>query len=609
MRLIGCFVALAYWSCPMTAQSDPRIAWRYHQTLEQIVVLKNTGQIIPIRDLGSIRPGWITLTPGNSVLKEKLDLYLTVQPMDSSVLEYPDLINANLLLVEIDLEKINAHTLTRISGQLEQIPIPYIVIFLHGTPLSLPDVCFKSASGIVFSRGYSEYLSIHLAQVLFGAVGSTGRLTYPVNRTYPTGAGLSTPSLNRLQYGPPECVGIHGASLTEKLNAAIHQAIELRVFPGANLLIARNGMVIYHQAFGRPTYESLRPVQKSDVYDLASITKIFGATLASMSLHSQGRFDPELTLDTYLPEYRKSNKHQLIWKDILTHRARLPSSIVFYRRTMDSLGAFLPRTVRERSNRRYSIPINDHLFLHRRYPRLMLKGIKSAPLLNKEGYVYSDLSMILLYKTIEAITKQPFRSFLDNTFYKPLGTDHTMFLPATRINLDQIIPTERDSVFRHELVHGQVHDENAAMLGGISGHAGLFSNANDLAKLAQLLLNKGNYGGIQYIKPETVQLYTRYHYPEIGNRRGFGFDKPLLQFNLNASHVARDASTESFGHSGFTGTFIWMDPRYNLTYILLTNSVYPSRISNTISQYSVRPCVQQIIYDFILNTDAVKTPN
>lgn len=606
MRLICCLVVLMFYH-QVGAQFDSQALRSYHQVLEQTVVLKNTDHAIPIKDLSTVHLGLITPNDLQSSLKEYLELYAPVLSIPVYKLDHKELINVNLLLVEIDLAKTNHQTLTHLSEQLDHNSIPYVVLFLHGSALVLPEGYFKAARGIIFSWGYSEYSGSQVAQVLFGAVESTHRLPFTLNKIYKTGAGISTTALGRLKYGPPEYVGIDGAAFVEKLNDAVNHAMEDSVFPGANLLVAKNGMVIYHQAFGKPTFESHYKVQKTDLYDLASITKIFGATLASMALHSQGLFDPNKTLADYLPDFKKSNKHQLMWKDILTHRARLPASIAFYRRTLDSLGIFLPRTVRSKPNRRYSIAISDHLFLHRRYPKVMMKGIKKAPLLNKEGYVYSDLSMILLHKTVESITRESFSQFLTRSFYKPLGANHTGFVPASRFDLDRIIPTERDSVFRHELVHGRVHDENAAMLGGVSGHAGLFSHANDLAKLAQLLLNKGSYGGIQYLKPETVELYTSYQYPEIGNRRGLGFDKPLLQYDLRASHVAREASPESFGHSGFTGTFIWMDPKYNLTYILLTNRVYPSRINNKISQYSIRPCIQQIIYDFIVNADHTKT--
>ncbi len=210
--------------------------------------------------------------------------------------------------------------------------------------------------------------------------------------------------------------------------------------------------------------------------------------------------------------------------------------------------------------------------------------------------------MILLYRSLQNITKLPFDQFLNQSLYKPLGLHHTRFLPTNSFTKDQIVPTEIDSFFRHTLVQGYVHDENAALLGGISGHAGLFSTANDMAIISQMLLNKGSYGGKEYIKPATVDQYIRYQYPELNNRRALGFDKPLLEYNVNTSHVARDASPLSFGHSGFTGTFVWIDPAYHLTYILLTNRVYPSRVNNKISQYSIRPCIQQIIYDHIINS-------
>ncbi|MEP7324127.1 MAG: serine hydrolase [Saprospiraceae bacterium] len=593
-------IGLFWLISPLQSQSIEAVSSAYRQASSQVALLSNKEQFIPIKNLDHLRPLLIS-DHVDHTLTELLSNYITCPMATSRVLENRTWVTGtNLFIIEIDIDHTTSNQLFRLSATAHNLNQPYVVIFIHGRPASIPLGLFDEAKAIVFSWGYSDYISTHIAQVLFGAEGSTGHLPFYVNAKYRSGNGIETSSLNRLKYGPPEIVGIQSNLFEFALKTGIEDAIKNKVFPGANLLVAKDGTVIFHEAFGKPTYESDEPLHKDDLYDLASITKIFGATLGSMYLNSKGEFNPDRTLSTYLPSFKKTNKADLLWKDILTHRAGLPASIVYYRKLLDAKGQYLKRTIKPISRRRFPIEVNDHLFANKKIPSRLIEEIKRIPLLAKQDYVYSDLSMILLYKTIEQISHQPFDQFLNQHLYGPIGADHTLFFPLNSFTKDKIVPTEQDTFFRHTLVQGFVHDENAALLGGISGHAGLFSNANDMAKLAQMILNKGTYGGIQYLSPETIALYTSYQYPELENRRGLGFDKPLLKYDLNASAVARDASPLSFGHSGFTGTFIWIDPKYNLTYILLTNRVNPTRANNKISQYSIRPCIQQIIYDHIL---------
>jgi beta-N-acetylhexosaminidase len=594
--IIGLFLLIS----PVQSQSIEAISSAYRQAATQVILLSNKDQFIPIKKVDYLRPVLIS-DHIDRALAEALSNYITCPVNATRILEnhtWKD--ETNLFIIEIDIDLITPAQLFKLSASVHNLDRPYIVIFIHGNTASIPPGLFDQAGAILFSWGYSAYLPTHVAQIIFGAEGAAGSLPFYVNEKYRTGTGIQTTSLNRLKYGPPEIVGIQSNSFEFALKTAIEDAIRNNVFPGANLLIAKDGTVIYREAFGKPTYDAEVNVQKDNLYDLASITKIFGATLGSMYLNSKGEFNPDRTVGFYLPAFKNTNKADLLWKDILTHRAGLPASIVYYKKIIDTNGHYLKRTLKPIARRRYPIEVTDHLFANKKIPGRLIDEVKRIPLLPKQDYVYSDLSMILLYKTIEEISQQPFAQFLNQHLYGPIGADHTLYFPLTSFTKDMVIPTEQDSFFRHALVHGFVHDENAALLGGISGHAGLFSNANDMAKLAQMILNKGSYGGIQYLSPETISLYTSYQYPELENRRGLGFDKPMLHYDINASAVARDASPLSFGHSGFTGTFIWIDPAYNLTYILLTNRVNPTRANNKISQYSIRPCIQQIIYDHIL---------
>ena len=586
--------------CYLAGQSIESVKSAYDEAGRHVVVLKNRNDFIPIKTLDLLHPMFVS-DQESAALLESLNKYLSCAVGSMQTIETKTWSpGVNLIFLVLDLAILTPGQLIKASASINDLGIPFIVVYIHGKPGSLPSGLFDRANAMLYSWGYSEYIPAHIAQVIFGAEQSTGILPFLVNNEFKSGAGLKTMLLDRLRYGPPEIVGIEGNSFKYALKLDMEDALRNNVFPGANLLIAKDGVVIYHEAFGKPTYDASIPVRKDQLYDLASVTKILGATMGSMVLNSAGLFDPNRTVGTYLPSFKRSNKSNLLWKDILTHRSGLPATITYYKKILNEGGSYRPRTIKERQKGPFKLQVTEDLYANKNIPVKIMKEIKKIPLLSKRDYVYSDLSMILLFKSIEQITKQPFEQFLKHHLYAPIGADHTEYLPMRDFTKDQVIPTEQDDYFRHELIRGYVHDENAALLGGISGHAGLFSNANDMAKLAQMLLNKGSYGGRQYLKPETIALYTAYQYPELNNRRGLGFDKPLLKYDANASAVARDASPESYGHSGFTGTFIWIDPKYNLTYILLTNRVNPTRKNNKISEYSIRPCIQQTIYDHIL---------
>ncbi len=607
MKILRKIYLLLIWSSLLssitsTAQSIDAIKRAYADAGMHVAVLTNPKNYIPIQHLDKTKAAYIGGSFNSTGLTEYLHHYQQIPLIGFHYFKDDTWDRSfNLLMLDIDFNKTSTDDLVILSAEIEKQNTAYLVILNHASTGILPPNLFPSASATICTWGDSEYLPHHVAQIIYGAENSIGKLPFFLNHEYRSGHGLETTGIYRLRYGPPELVDIEGERFQYALQLQVEDAIREGVFPGANLLVAKDGIVIYNEAFGKNKYDDSASLTQDEMYDLASITKIFSATISSMWLHSHGQFDPDKTLSHYWPYLKRSNKTDLIWKDVLTHRARLQASIVYYKHVLNSKNQFLPRTLRSMYKARYSIPVTESWYANKNIPGKILKTIKETPLLSMENYVYSDLSMIMLGKTIEEISKMPLNKFVQKKFYQSLGADNTTYLPMHSFTKDQLVPTEVDTIFRKELIRGYVHDENASLLGGISGHAGLFSNANDMAKIAQMLLNKGSYGGIEYIKPETIQLYTRYQYPELGNRRGLGFDKPLLKYDVNQAHTARDASDESFGHSGFTGTFVWMDPKYNLTYILLTNRVYPTRANNKISQYSIRPCIQQTIYDHMLH--------
>lgn len=409
---------------------------------------------------------------------------------------------------------------------------------------------------------------------------------------------LSIPP-DKLGYTSPLFLEIDIQTLRDSVTAIIEEGIEEQAFPGANVLIAKGGHVIFHEAYGFHTYEKLQAVQKDDIYDLASVTKITTALPALMKLYGEGKFDLDAPLKQYLPRFKKSNKAELTFREMLAHQAKLKPWLPHWQNTLKKNGQFKRRTFKTQSSKRYNIPITDQLYLHKKHKKKMYKAIKQSDLLEKEGYRYSGLLFYLLPEIVENITGEDYEGYLKKSFYQPINAPTLTYNPMKSFPKERIVPTERDSFFRKELVQGRVHDEGAAMMNGVSANAGLFANALDLGKLAFLYLNKGEYEDQQLIASEAIEEFTRCQYCETGNRRGLGFDKPLIEYDETSSYIAASASRESYGHSGFTGTFIWIDPTSDLIFILLSNRVYPTRGHRNLYQLNIRPRLHEAAYQAV----------
>jgi CubicO group peptidase (beta-lactamase class C family) len=396
-----------------------------------------------------------------------------------------------------------------------------------------------------------------------------------------------------------EEVNIDSQFLTQKIDSLANLAISEKAIPGCQVLVAKEGKVIFRKSYGYHTYENNIPVSNDDIYDLASLTKISASLPSLMRLQDEGKFDVDATVGTYLPEYRKSNKADLTFRNILTHQAQLKAWIPFWQTTLKKNKKFKWFTFKADSSKRFPYKVADNLYLNRNYHKKLYRQIRKSPLNEKPGYVYSDLSFYLYPQIVKRLTGKDFETYVKETFYRSLGAYSLTYNAYQHFPLSQIVPTEYDSLFRKVLIHGRVHDEGAAMLDGLSGHAGLFGNANDLAKLMQMYLQRGNYAGKQYISPGTLTEFSRCQFCEThNNRRGIGFDKPDIHPSPNGN-AAMSASRESFGHSGFTGTFTWIDPVHNIVYVFLSNRVYPTRNNPKLSQLNTRTGIQQVIYEAI----------
>ena len=471
------------------------------------------------------------------------------------------------------------------------------ILTVFGNPYGLMDFPQANlAQSIVVSYQNDPDAASITAQILYGAKTAKGKLPVSAGDLWPAKMGFRIRSTSRLQYGLPEDVGLDGQML-KRIDKEVNSAIADMATPGAQVLVARSGKVVYHKAYGHHTYDKDRPVDLFDLYDVASITKIASTVPALMRLTDQGRFDLDGTLGTHLPQVKGTNKEHLKIREILSHQAGLVSWIPFYVKTVVN-GKGNPDVYHNERSFKYNRQVADNMYIMNSYRDTIFKTINQSNTKPEQGYKYSDLGYYYFQDIIEREMRMTLDEFVTGTFYEPIGAHRMRFMPRKHFSLEEIVPTERDLTFRGQLLHGHVHDQGAGMMGGVAGHAGLFSNANDLAKLMQLYLNRGSYGGEQYIDSLTVDEFTRCQYCEDNNnRRGAGFDKPQLEGN---GPTCGCLSMNSYGHSGFTGTLAWVDPDEEIIFIFLSNRVHPSAENTKLLSKSTRTNIQQIIYDSII---------
>lgn len=380
--------------------------------------------------------------------------------------------------------------------------------------------------------------------------------------------------------------------------------IAKKAYPGCVVLAIHKGEIIYHKAFGSYEYKTSTPMSTESIFDLASVTKVSATTVSIMRLYEEGKIDLNKTLGDYLPVVRGTDKAKLRLDDILLHQAGLVSYIQFYRETIDPItGNPKPGLYSDKMKPGYTVRVAEGLYLRNDYEDTLMARILKSPLGPSHKYVYSDNDFIFLGKIVEAVSGLKLDDYVQKNFYSKLGMTTTGFHPRERFPLDRIVPTEEEKNFRRQLLRGDVHDEGASLFGGVAGHAGLFSDAYDLAKLYQMLLNGGEFNGERFFKQETVDFFTAYH-SDI-SRRGFGFDKPEKDNATREDpYPSLSASPRTFGHTGFTGTCVWVDPQYDMVYVFLSNRVYPARDPNKLGQLNVRPKIQEAIYKAIVSANS-----
>ncbi len=473
-----------------------------------------------------------------------------------------------------------------------------IIIDCFAKPYVLSQIKnFESIKAVVVSYQNGTVAQEVSGELIFGAIQSKGILPVSINETYKAGCGLTTIPLNRLGFSTPERVGMSSEKL-KQIETFAQKAIDGKMTPGMQVLVARKGKIIYQKSFGKQTYEGTVSVKNSDLYDVASLTKIVATLPNVMQVYDKKKVTLETTLGDMMPIFWGSNKQQISFKELLSHYGRMQAWIPFYKATLDSVKMPLAKYYKKVYSEGFTKRVSDSLFLRDDYHDTIMKQIIKSPLIEKKEYRYSDFTFIILKHYLEKILGRHLDELATNNFYKTLGMNNTSYNPLANFDKKRIAPTEIDTYFRHDTIQGYVHDMEAAMEDGVGGHAGIFSNAIDIAKMMQMYLQKGNYGGIQYFSEDTFNTFnTSWFYLE-GNRRGLGFDKPQITGN---GPTCGCVSMSSFGHTGFTGTMTWADPVSDIVYVFLSNRTYPdSNLPNKLSKENIREDIQRIIQNAII---------
>ena len=474
-----------------------------------------------------------------------------------------------------------------------------VILDIFVKPYALLDLkSTENFESIVVSYQNSEIAQQKSAQLIFGAIMAKGSLPVSAGETFKVGTGIETNTLKRLGYTIPERAGMSSEKLY-RIDSIAQHAVDNLMTPGIQLLVARKGKIIYNKNFGKHTYEGNEQVKFNDIYDVASLTKILATLPLLMELVERG----SVTLDTKLSKlflgYDESNKKNITIKQMLSHYARLKPWIPFYKSTLDSVSSKPDsKYYRDSYDRKFNIKVANNLYLRSDYQDSIQNIIKESDLLRRLRYRYSDMPYYILKKYIEAFYDKPLDELVQDRFYRSLGANHTMYNPNNIVSSNNIVPTEIDYYNRYQKIQGYVHYIVAAMQNGVCGHSGVFSNANDVAKIMQMYLQKGFYGGKRYFKPETIDKFNTCYYCENDNRRGIGFDKPQLG---DVGPTCGCISMTSFGHSGFTGTYAWADPEEEIVYVFLANRTYPKAQNNTLLRENIRTKIQELIYEAIID--------
>ena len=581
----------------------------YEQLMEEaITIVRDSSNLLPIRHLETKKIAYVKLgdddgKPFYNTLKKYAEVHeVKADNLDGLIKK---LQNYNTVIIGFHKSnkspwKDYKFTDKELTWLYEIARTNKVILDVFAKPYALLDLkTVTNIESVIVSYQNSEIAQETSAEIIFGALAAKGTLPVSSGPFFKLGAGIKTNSLQRLGYSIPERVGLSSYRL-KKIDSIANHAVNAGMTPGIQLIVAKKGKIVYNKNFGKHTYsKSAEKVKDDDIYDIASLTKIVATLPLLMELEEQGIVSLNSKLSELLPEYRKSNKKDVTIMKMLSHYAQLRPWIPFYYATLDSVTKQpLPKYYRKSRTDKYSIKVANNLWMRKDYKDSIPKIVEETELLDRLRYRYSDLPYYILKQYIEKHYDKPLNELVQDHFYKSLGANYTIYNPYKTISNKHIVPTEEDDYFRYQKIQGYVHDMGAAMQDGIGGHAGVFSNANDIAKIMQMYLQKGFYGGVRYLKPETLDKFNKCHFCHKKVRRGIGFDKPQLG---DSGPTCGCVSMTSFGHSGFTGTYTWADPEEELVYVFLANRTYPtSKGKNMLLRENIRTNIQEAIYEAII---------
>ncbi len=592
---------------------------------EAITVVKNTNETIPMKHLNVSRIAAIALDgASNNAFHQTIKRYGEVDcfVLSSNADEaekkriFDRLRNYDVILCSVHSPQAkDLRELQTIAFEKELIAVffttPYQCANFRASALN--------AKAIVIAYEPTSLSENFAAQVIFGGIPAKGSLPVGIPNMYPAGTGIATQK-TRLGFHEPQEVSINPSNLLA-IDTIVKEGLREQAYPGCQVLVAKDGMIIYNKSFGYYDYSEEKEVTEHTVYDLASVTKATGTLLAVMKSYDEGYFEFSNKLSEFIPELRRTNKKDIVIRDLLYHQSGLPATINFFEKVIDKKSysgslyssrrdnahpiqydartyinnrfRFIPALVSNQPKSGFDIEAGRDFFISNTFADSIISDIVDARMGVSGRYLYSCINFILLKIMVERQMSQRIDRLLDFHFFRRLGATTMTYNPLRKMDVDWIAPTESDQFIRRQVLRGYVHDEAAALQGGVSGNAGLFSSANDLAKVAQLYLNDGTYGGERYLSTRTCRLFTGSQSPN--NRRGLGFDKPDMK-NPSQSPCGQLASPSVYGHTGFTGTCFWNDPDKNMFFIFLSNRTFPSRTNNKLSALDIRTRIQDAIY-------------
>ncbi|MDR1368756.1 MAG: serine hydrolase [Dysgonamonadaceae bacterium] len=595
---------------------------------EGMTLLKNEGSIIPVKNLAKTRIAVLSLgTDKETTFDEILGLYgktgyfrIPGNSKETTVNSiFKKLENFDLIICAIYSDRMPDYT------QLQKLNVTKKVILCFFTsPYSMKKFRqnITASEAIIMAYENTVHSQEAAAQLIMGGIPARGKLPVTITGLFKSGTGLST-NKTRLSYFSPLEVGISPKKL-QKIDLIAGKGLKEKAYPGCQILVAKNGVIIYNRSFGYFDYANTHPVESTDIYDVASVTKATATLAAIMKLYDANKIELQDKLSAYVPVLKNTDKENITIKNVLFHQSGLMPFIPFYRMAIDEKSysgplfsskrnliyripydenvymrtdfEFKPELVSNISKPGFEIQVAGNFFLNNKFKSMILEEIAGSKLRSRSKYVYSDLNFILLKEVVENVSKRNLDEFVENEIFARLGANYTLFNPLRRIDALKIAPTDNDEFLRGQILIGFVEDEAAAFMGGVSGHAGLFSNTNDLAKLLQMYLNGGNYGSERFWSEATCRLFTKTKSPI--SRRGLGFDKPDKE-KTTSSPTGRFAPASTYGHAGYTGTCFWIDPDNQLIYIFLSNRVYPYRGNKKLSRLDIRTDIQDVIYEAI----------